>query len=115
MTKLFCQTCGNIYYAKDKTLLVKCPRCGSISYTMYASAIHRYFKCEKCKRIVKLSEVAARHFALNKDRPTCQKCGGKIMKISTEGNYKKDSGQAKKITKDTTNSLDKYGLKVWNE
>jgi DNA-directed RNA polymerase subunit RPC12/RpoP len=102
-----------IYFQEDKEKITKCPRCGSIAYTTYASAIHRYYKCEKCKINFKLSEVAARYFAKNKKKPECPRCGNKITSISIEGNYLQDSGQKQKKTDGKNKNLDSFGLKTW--
>lgn len=113
MTKLFCQSCGNIYVKDELKKITICPRCGSLSYSNAAAAIHRFFKCEKCKRIFKLSEVAARYFARHKCRPECPKCKYKVTAISTNTEYLKDSGQAQKKTNGINKDLEQFGLKTW--
>ena len=113
--KLFCQKCGNIYDQDKRELITKCPRCGSIAYSHYAAAIKRYFKCERCKVSFKLSEVAARHFSLNKERPKCPRCKSDIIAVSTNMAYLKSSGQAQKIGDGENKALEEFGLKVWDK
>ena len=111
MGNYICRRCGLKQKGSEedyKKNRIKCKRCNSGEIWTITSTIKLYYRCNKCDKVFKITELAAIELMKHKGKVPCPSCGDTWTSITTQTEYKKYSGQAKRLHDTQIVSLREY-------